>query len=1122
MVFPLKIQYRGVIKRAQFTHGDASKDKDQTMSDMYDIVKGLFDINQSNDKIQLTFIDDENDSISFSSDRELVAAFALVKSEGWKTFKINVQVDVEDDEDEENKANVAVVVPNVEAKVVEPKVEAKVVVPNIEAKAKAKAEVKVAINELKAKPKATFAKVAPKATFVPNINAPAFVPSKMEKPPAKKSALSSENSKPQKVPLRATSGGAYIYPDGTVEFGMGGEAVLLPDGQTVSCTLSYRGFPSVAAAGTVLTEGKWYYEAMVLTDGLMQIGWCDTKFEGNSTHGEGVGDDTHSIAYDGKRKLKWHNGRSQPFGERWKAGDVVCCAANLDDGVVQFALNGKWNDRSTAFDSLIFHDGLMPAASFSKGEKLCFNFGSSANNGFVHSPPDEEYLPVYIAQGNVNTMEKMEKMMQEQQEKKGKAKSAGKKTNEGKQCGGGMFGNVPNENMQHPGGFNFAHPASGLFASGGFSFHNAPPPPYTRATENNNGEPTVNEQFIALLLKDDVRAALSRFLANPQVALMIQHVIVAVLSGSTDEIQAQMASIIPLIVQLGSEAPALLGLIPLFMDPNFISQFRNRCGGGPTARSNEENTNENSNPYSNAQYPPPPPGFFGGRRHHPPPHHRNPWTRNNHCGGKRGHGRRGGRNRCPWRKGCKGGRWAREQQQNDNNNNNNNNAANMPQQNNVDESPVATFGKMMSNALNATGGQAMKWVGEMCENPSDKKFSTDLQKAINQSLKETQPVYQQKPPVVNDTSSSENLNKKPAAAVVVDPNAVRPRAKFVEQFAIAAEDGKGEEHVSLSTMLPGEKATHVWKMVNPSEADAWPKGVYAKSVGGDDFVIQTRQWNPSAIVEPKATVDIVVDAIAPEKPGRYIHYWRLHDSNNVPFGDRIWLDMTVVLEKPAVAKKEEAKVVAKPVVLKKEEAPPAPSSTRKESDDELTAALIGQLLEEDSKRIAEEKSANMEKEASVDLNEEEIVVLPESENNIAIGVEESKNGEQEDDAHKKAAAISAKEEEEEEKKVTALEHVERVSNLPNIPKLDSDAVSTTSSTSTSMSNPDEQWDLLHSSSFTDDFTTTAESMMQVQKYQTQLDQLSAMGFSNRDALIKLLDEHQGDVQKVINSFVSSK
>ena len=180
----------------------------------------------------------------------------------------------------------------------------------------------------------------------------------------------------------------------------------------------HEGFPSVAAAGTLLTEGKWYYEAMLLTDGLMQIGWCDKKFEGNSNCGEGVGDDEHSIAYDGKRKLKWHNGRAQPFGNRWKAGDVVCCAADLDRGVVKFALNGQWNESSTAFNSLVFHDGLMPAASFSKGEKLCFNFGS-APSGFVYSPPSDEYLPVYIAQGNMDTMKKMEKMMQGKATKRG-------------------------------------------------------------------------------------------------------------------------------------------------------------------------------------------------------------------------------------------------------------------------------------------------------------------------------------------------------------------------------------------------------------------------------------------------------------------------------------------------------------------------------------------------------------------------------------------------------------------------------------------------------------------------------------------------------------------------------
>ena len=237
---------------------------------------------------------------------------------------------------------------------------------------------------------------------------------------------------------------------------------------------------------------------MLLTDGLMQIGWCDKKFEGNSNSGEGVGDDEHSIAYDGKRKLKWHNGRAQPFGKRWKAGDVVCCAADLDRGVVKFALNGQWNESSTAFNSLVFHDGLMPAASFSKGEKLCFNFGS-APSGFVYSPPSDEYLPVYIAQGNMDTMKKMEKMMQ------------GKAT----KYGGGN------------GGFRKQSSIPNM----------PPPPPYCSSKSNHgisreDGTESVKEKFIRLLLKDDVRQALSRFLAQPEVVLVVQQLLVALYSGN--------------------------------------------------------------------------------------------------------------------------------------------------------------------------------------------------------------------------------------------------------------------------------------------------------------------------------------------------------------------------------------------------------------------------------------------------------------------------------------------------------------------------------------------------------------------------------------------------------------
>merc|ERR1719274_317629 len=208
------------------------------MTDMYDIVKKLFGISKPNSEIQLSFIDDENDNITFSSDRELDAAFALVNSEGWKTLKIYVETD-------RKEGAVSV---------------------STEKKEKSASENHVAVTQ-----KAVKAK--PNGKFLPQENSQGSIPEAYSKPGSavfdaeSKECDSPESSRKipekgsgekveQSVPLRATSGGAYLYKDGTVEFGMGGEAVLLPDGQTVSCTLSYRGFPSVAAAGTLLTECK--------------------------------------------------------------------------------------------------------------------------------------------------------------------------------------------------------------------------------------------------------------------------------------------------------------------------------------------------------------------------------------------------------------------------------------------------------------------------------------------------------------------------------------------------------------------------------------------------------------------------------------------------------------------------------------------------------------------------------------------------------------------------------------------------------------------------------------------------------------------------------------------------
>merc|ERR1712054_704561 len=102
-------------------------------------------------------------------------------------------------------------------------------------------------------------------------------------------------------------------------------------------------FPSVVADGVSLASGKWYYEATVLTDSLMQIGWACDDFTGEADRGNGVGDDSLSWSIDGYRKLRWHGGLSSPWPiQKWNAGDVVCCAVDIDNRVMRFALNGQW------------------------------------------------------------------------------------------------------------------------------------------------------------------------------------------------------------------------------------------------------------------------------------------------------------------------------------------------------------------------------------------------------------------------------------------------------------------------------------------------------------------------------------------------------------------------------------------------------------------------------------------------------------------------------------------------------------------------------------------------------------------------------------------------------------
>ncbi|KAG1701156.1 hypothetical protein DVH05_011392 [Phytophthora capsici] len=169
-------------------------------------------------------------------------------------------------------------------------------------------------------------------------------------------------------PLRAVSGQACI-----------GEHDLMVEG------LVGGGFASVGAPDCLVSSGRWYYEAILHTNGCIQIGWADVAFCGAADRGDGVGDGAHSWAYDGWRQQRWH-GRSSPWGSKWKQGDVVGCGIDADAGTIIFSLNGKMRSANmgVAFRAIDFARGVYPCASFNRRERLQFNLGGSP---FKYPPP---------------------------------------------------------------------------------------------------------------------------------------------------------------------------------------------------------------------------------------------------------------------------------------------------------------------------------------------------------------------------------------------------------------------------------------------------------------------------------------------------------------------------------------------------------------------------------------------------------------------------------------------------------------------------------------------------------------------------------------------------------------
>ncbi|VDN05693.1 unnamed protein product [Thelazia callipaeda] len=139
------------------------------------------------------------------------------------------------------------------------------------------------------------------------------------------------------------------------------------------------------------SEGIWFYEALILTPGVMQIGFATKQSRFSNHEGYGIGDDDCSVAYDGCRQLIWHDADSKKIEhDHWKAGDILGCLLNLKDNYVQFYLNGvPLREPHHAFLRRRGKTtGFFAAASFMSFQQCRFNFGSEP---FKFPPTDVNF-----------------------------------------------------------------------------------------------------------------------------------------------------------------------------------------------------------------------------------------------------------------------------------------------------------------------------------------------------------------------------------------------------------------------------------------------------------------------------------------------------------------------------------------------------------------------------------------------------------------------------------------------------------------------------------------------------------------------------------------------------------
>lgn len=102
-----------------------------------------------------------------------------------------------------------------------------------------------------------------------------------------------------------------------------------------------------------------------------------------------------------------------------------------------------------------------------------------------------------------------------------------------------------------------------------------------------------------------------------------------------------------------------------------------------------------------------------------------------------------------------------------------------------------------------------------------------------------------------------------------------------------------------TVLAPGEDFDKVWKLRNGGP-NKWPIGAVLSCVGGDKMQAPESVLIPSVL--PGKSIDVSLRMVAPAKAGRYTGYWRLSTPDGNRFGQRLWVDINVMVQEvPATA-----------------------------------------------------------------------------------------------------------------------------------------------------------------------------------------------------------------------------